>query len=81
MLVMLCTPTQLTLFLCWPINATKHVTIKMCEVDGEPDHFAKFFAALKVAVDSIDEIKGLGGAFERCSTERMLEISKCLQVQ
>ena len=55
------TPTKLTLFLCWSINATKHATIKMCEADGEPDHFPKFFAALKVAVDSIDEIKGLGG--------------------
>lgn len=35
----------------------------MCEVD-ESDHssddFAKFFVALKVAVNSVDEIKSLG---------------------
>ena len=45
------------MFLCWPINAIKHATIKICETD---DQFAKFFSAVKFAVELLGKLKGTG---------------------
>ena len=56
-LVMPCTPTKVSLFLCSPINAIKHATIKICETD---DQFAKFFSAVKFTVELLGNLKGTG---------------------
>ena len=77
MLVMPSTPTKLTLYLCWPINSANHATIKVCEVDDESNHYANFFAALKCAVDFIDEIKGLNGF--KVEPVRGIPLQQCLK--
>jgi len=57
LLVMPCTPDTLSLFLCWPINETKHATIKILD-KVQSENFAKFFNALKFAVDIVNGPKG-----------------------
>ena len=63
MLVMPCTPNQLSLFLCWPTDNRNHATIRILE-KVEPNE--KFFSALKFAVEKVN---GVGGSNQRFQVE------------
>ena len=59
MLVMPCTPNKLSLFLCWPIDAKCHATIKILEeLTTDETRFAKFFNALMFAVREVNSLTG-----------------------
>ena len=66
MLVMPCTPTRLSLYLCWYIS-DKHATIKIFDTEDDKksdDKFAKFFHTLKNAVDFLPKISCEGQYFQ-----------------
>ena len=59
MLVMPCSKTRLSLYLCWVMNSQKHATIKIFDTEDDEKHnkFARFFHTLKFAVGFISSLK------------------------
>ena len=78
MLVMPSTPTKLALYLCWPMHSRKHAMLKICEVDNKSAIIvAKFFGALKYAVELIDKIKNSNGL--EIEPVRGIRLKECLE--
>lgn len=59
MLVMPCSKTRLSLYLCWAMNSQKHTIIKIFDTEDDEKHnkFARFFHTLKFAVGFISSLK------------------------